>query len=120
MPSSLHSKDMFSSVKSSSQEMQRRKSSQSMRCKPGGTTEFFYPKDFKDNTYQIWNFGLFFVTQHSNVTKIELGIFGFFRILYWYSQMYEFSIKDFRILFSHFLSDEAYHQASILRIFGFF
>ena len=71
-----------------------------MRCKPGGTTEFFYPKDFKDNTYQIWNFGLFFVTQHSNVTKIELGIFGFFRILYWYSQMYEFSIKDFRILFT--------------------
>ena len=30
-----------------------------MRCKPGGTTEFFYPKDFKDNTYQIWNFGFF-------------------------------------------------------------
>ena len=29
MPSSLHSKDMFSSVKSSSQEMQRRKPSQS-------------------------------------------------------------------------------------------
>jgi hypothetical protein len=30
------------------------------RCKPEGITDIFYPKDFKDNPYQIWNFGLFF------------------------------------------------------------
>jgi hypothetical protein len=28
-----------------------------MRCKPGGTTEILYPKDYKDNPYQIRNFG---------------------------------------------------------------
>jgi hypothetical protein len=30
-----------------------------MRCKPGGTTDIFYPKDFKDYPYQIRNFVLF-------------------------------------------------------------
>jgi hypothetical protein len=29
------------------------------RCKPEGITDIFYPKDFKNNPYQIWNFGLF-------------------------------------------------------------
>ena len=60
-----------------------------MRCKPGGTTEIFYPKDYKDNPYQIRNFGLFCNTTFKCSGGKIIKYFWIFQNFAFYFQIYK-------------------------------